>query len=258
MLNSSIPPKFAAVFANSAGTGFIRAIPSTTTDPNAASLALGFPPNTFTDISAGGEPPDGRDFNGLFNQITAWCRWMAAGGSVQYDSAFSSANGGYPKFAVLCSTTPGIFWQSTADNNTTNPDGGSPANWIQVGAAKASAAEVLAGTVDTKFITPFSLATSLGTGNVLTHANGVIEQWGFATGPFGIGTFSVTFPAAFTVADFDSLNIQLTVVDSDASLSDNIIADPRSQSTTGFVFQLRQTTGGTALIDGVSWRAIGR
>jgi hypothetical protein len=85
----------------------------------------GFPPNTFSPTGA----PDGRDFNGILNMMSAWNWWQAAGGPVPWDSSFSTAIGGYPKGAVVASaTTFGIFWLNSVENNTSNPDAGG-AGW---------------------------------------------------------------------------------------------------------------------------------
>ena len=133
MQASNIPAKFQTPFGNAAGAGYIRAIPATQPTPGngQASLATGFPPETFTPPDAGGYAPDGRDFNGLLEQITAWNQWQAAGGPLKWDSAFSTAIGGYPQGAVVASaTTLGLFWLCLVDNNTTNPDTGG-ANWAQ-------------------------------------------------------------------------------------------------------------------------------
>ena len=132
MQSSNIPPKFPAIFANSAGAGFIRTIPTTPTGtPGQASLQQGFPPENFQPVAAGGVPPFGQDFNGLLNQITAWVQWMTAGGGVPvYDGTFSTAIGGYPAGAFLqANGNPGHFWISLVDNNTVNPDAGFSLNW---------------------------------------------------------------------------------------------------------------------------------
>lgn len=129
MQSSDIPSKSAKVFAESASGPYIRSVPQTTADPAAASFDLGFPPQTFTDEGAGGTPPDGRDFNGVFNFLSAWARWQSAGAPVTYDATFQTDIGGYPRGAVVASaTTFGIFWISTTENNLTNPDGGG-AGW---------------------------------------------------------------------------------------------------------------------------------
>src|SRR5574337_2127576 len=128
MLNSSIPNKFPLRWAQNAGGAYIRSIPTTShvgIQNGAASLNDGFPPLCFQPMGSGGTPPWGEDTNGILNQITAWNQWQQAGAAVQYDGTFSTAVGGYPKHAVVCSTaTLGLFWYNTVDNNTTNPDSG--------------------------------------------------------------------------------------------------------------------------------------
>lgn len=129
MQSSDIPSKSPMVFAQDATGSYVRAVPQTTADPAAASFELGFPPQTFTDQGAGGTPPDGRDFNGILNFLSAWARWQATGAPINYDSTFQTDIGGYPKGAVVASaTTLGVFWLSTVENNLTNPDTGG-AGW---------------------------------------------------------------------------------------------------------------------------------
>lgn len=133
MLSSQTPTKFQIPFANGAGAGFIRPIPQSSQigiTTGAASLVDGFPPVCFQPVGAGGTPPSGQDFNGVLNLLSAWSRWTAAGGPMYYDATFAAAVSGYPKGAVLQSTTTtGNFWISTVDGNTSNPDTGG-ANWI--------------------------------------------------------------------------------------------------------------------------------
>lgn len=127
MLAASLPTRFPIPFANNAGAPYIRPIPVESQigiDPGAASLTDGFVPLNGTPIAAGGVPPFEQDFNGLLKQVTEWVRWQNAGGTVPYDTAFSTAIGGYPNGAVLASTPPGKLWYSTVDNNTSNPDAG--------------------------------------------------------------------------------------------------------------------------------------
>src|SRR5665213_2435182 len=129
MLVASIPVKFSAPWASSAGGGYItEPIPPTTTAPGRASLTLGFPPTTFEPEASGGNPPWGADMNGILNQVTAWLQWAQAGGLIGYDSAFSASISGYPNRAMLASATAGHFWQSTVDNDAADPDTGG-SNW---------------------------------------------------------------------------------------------------------------------------------
>lgn len=139
MLASDIPVKLVEAFAKSAGGAFIRTIPKTSADPFAASLDLGFPPDTFIDPGAGGEPPDGRDVNGILNMVSAWVWWQAAGGPIKYDGTFQTAVGGYAKGAVVGSTVlVGLYWISLVDSNTTNPDTAG-AGWVPFSRVRLSA-----------------------------------------------------------------------------------------------------------------------
>jgi len=90
--------------------------------------------------SSGGINPYGQDFNGLGNVLTAVQQWQSAGGLFPYDATFSSAIGGYPKGAFLLKAGAIGMWQSTVDNNTTNPDTGG-AGWISVGIASGIAGQ---------------------------------------------------------------------------------------------------------------------
>ena len=126
MQASSLPTKFPIPFANGAGGSFRRTIPVASQigiSPGAASFTDGFPPVTFSPTASGGDPPFGQDFNGLLYEMTAWDQWTQAGGPVFWDSAFSTAIGGYPMGAIVRSNIlAGAQWLSTADNNTSNPD----------------------------------------------------------------------------------------------------------------------------------------
>lgn len=140
---SQIPTKFPIPFANAPAGGDSNPIPTASQiaiTPGAASLTDGFPPLCFQQITAGGVPPWGRDVNGLFNQVTAWNRWGAAGNPVQYDSVFATAIGGYP-FGTVLAAQAGVtagspqggnhLWFSTVDDNIVNPDSTfNSANWV--------------------------------------------------------------------------------------------------------------------------------
>lgn len=174
MLSSNIPDYKAKRFAQDATSGFIRTVPTTSSDPAAASFTLGFPPQTFTNESAGGTPPDGRDFNGILNYLSAWAQWVGLGGPVPYNSAVSSS-GGYPKGArVQSATTAPRIWLSTTENNTTNPDAGG-AGWV------------------TDVSTTYSDFNGAGSGNVTvpswaTHAD--VQVVGAGGGGGGAGSTS--------------------------------------------------------------------
>ena len=130
MQNTNVPVKIPLPFAN---TGTRNTIPETTagvTTPGLASFDVGFPPLTFTNPSAGGVPPAGADFNGIFNYLSAIARWSNAGAGYTYDATFSADTNvnGYPKGARLLRATLDGYWINQTEGNTTNPDTGG-AGW---------------------------------------------------------------------------------------------------------------------------------
>lgn len=181
MQQSQVPSKFNIPWGNSAGVNYIRTIPQASQigiTNCAASLTDGFPPLSFLPIAAGGCPPFGQDFNGILKQITQWSQWQAAGGPVYYDSGFSTSIGGYPKGAIIQSSVlPGRLWVSTADNNTTNPDSTSTANWI-----------TLPGTTQPGQPVP-AFSTTAPPNSVLANGNTVGNVSSNATGSANANTF---------------------------------------------------------------------
>jgi hypothetical protein len=135
MLSSDIPDKIPLPFADSGTKNAIPTASQIGITPGAASLTDGFPPLTFTPVSAGGIPPSGADFNGIFNMITAIQQWQSAGGIFKYDSAFSAEIGGYPKGAVLMSDDNASKFISLIDNNTDDPNSGTSVNWSLLASA---------------------------------------------------------------------------------------------------------------------------
>lgn len=127
-----VPAKFPIPWANNAGPGFIRPIPEASqigVNAGYASLYDGFVPLNATPTGAGGIPPFIQDFNGILNQVSAWARWLSAGGPVVWDAAFAASAGGYPKGAIVTSNAnTNKWWVNQADGNMTNPDAGG-ANW---------------------------------------------------------------------------------------------------------------------------------
>src|SRR5580693_6790303 len=166
MLASGIPAKFPIPWAYGAGGAYIRSIPEASqigVQAGAASLTDGFPPVTFLPLGSGGTPPFGQDANGILNQITLWSQWQQAGGPVSYDSAFSSAIGGYPKGALLLAAAGNYWWLSTADNNTSDPDTGG-SNWTYVPLASGFP------------VTLFGVSTSMSLAGATYQGNNVLIQ----------------------------------------------------------------------------------
>lgn len=204
MNQASVPPKFGIPWGNSAGSAYIRSIPSNSQigiTNCAASLTDGFPPLTFTPGASGGCPPFGQDFNGILKQLSQWSQWSGAGAAPLYDSGFSSSIGGYPSGATLSNaSTPGCYWVSTVDANLSNPDS-SGANWNSScpggGIAGASLGSANAQVINT------------GTPIVLVNGARITFQAGFTN--TGSMTFRYLSLSAIPVLRRSQLGLSATV-----------------------------------------------
>ncbi|ARW47872.1 hypothetical protein QQM41_11925 [Acetobacter sp. AC2005] len=121
---------FNALIAAAAASGNVAIVPDTqaTAGDGSASIALGFPPETFIDRAAGGSPPRGADMNGFLHRLSRAIQVLQAGYVGPFNAAFAQAIGGYPAGAIVSGATPGSFWVSTADSNITTP-GANGATW---------------------------------------------------------------------------------------------------------------------------------
>lgn len=137
MQAADLPARIPVPFADAGTKNAIPVTPGVT--PGLASFQLGFPPLTMTPLASGGIPPAGDDFNGILNRLTLIQQWQSAGGLFTYDSAFSTEIGGYPKGALLMSADGATLWVSSADDNTTDPDGVSPVGWLSMGSVGTTA-----------------------------------------------------------------------------------------------------------------------
>jgi hypothetical protein len=130
---SNVPPKFPIPWGNSAAAPYMTYPVPTASQIGvtncAASLTDGFPPLTFVAPGSGGCAPFGKDYNGIFKQITLWNQWSGAGATVIWDTTYQTNISGYPRGAFLSqSANTGCFWVNTLDANSSNPDSGG-ANW---------------------------------------------------------------------------------------------------------------------------------
>jgi hypothetical protein len=199
MLAASVPTNFQIPFANSAGGSYIRTIPVASQigiTPGAASLTDGFPPLNFTPIAGGGVPFSGLDVNGIFKQITANIQWWGAGGYPQYNSAFSTAIGGYPNGSVIQAASFAGFWRSTADNNTSNPETGG-ANWVPVSFIGTAAVTMTSANVTltlAQYAMPIIVITGTLTANVQLIFPNIVGEWLIVNNT--TGAFTITAKTA--------------------------------------------------------------
>lgn len=251
---ADLPTRFDIAFARDATPGsYKRTIPDTSQigiNPGYASFPTGFVPLNFTPVASGGIPPFGQDVNGILNAVTLWGQWQAAGGPALYNSAFSTAIGGYPKGALLASTTVGLFWTSLVDDNTVDPDAGPSANWQSIVApgsiVNAQLAQMPSLTVKANIgVAAITTASIAGTTMTVTAvASGVLAVGAtlsgtgvtagtriaaFLTGTGGTGTYTVS--ASQTVAS-GTINATGTANASDVPIAS--LYGPSLHATNGY------------------------
>ncbi|EOF5040222.1 hypothetical protein ACK1M2_001740 [Providencia rettgeri] len=114
-------PKLIPVpFANSGIKDDIPKVKSTSMSDEKASWEAGFPEATMLPVYAGGLPPDGKDFNGVLNQISENIVFQSKGGRYKFDPDFALSIGGYPKGATLQTNDESAEYQSLINNNLVN------------------------------------------------------------------------------------------------------------------------------------------
>ncbi|MEQ4659639.1 hypothetical protein AB7Z54_20945 [Providencia manganoxydans] len=89
-------------------------------ESNQATWDQGFGPITMIPVAAGGLPPKGQDFNGIFNQISESVVYLSMGGRFKFSADYAAAINGYPKGAILQSDDEKKEYQSIIDNNKVN------------------------------------------------------------------------------------------------------------------------------------------
>ncbi|WP_140182672.1 hypothetical protein [Providencia stuartii] len=106
-----------------AQNGQKNAIPenySSSMESNQATWDTGFGQITMIPVAAGGMPPKGQDFNGIFNQISENVVYLSKGGRFKFSADYAAAINGYPKGAILQSDDEKKEYQSVIDNNKVN------------------------------------------------------------------------------------------------------------------------------------------
>ena len=271
MKSSDIPTRFNLPFAKNATLGYVRPIPDFSPDPAAASLNLGFPPETATPIEAGGVPPQIADMNGILERATAWSQWQGAGGPVPWDSGFATAINGYPAGAIVqAASGAGNYWYCTADDNITDPDTGG-ANWTEfnlLGRAtldsphftgtpqaptNATASDASDEIATDHFVQNAILqfAKTIGTNGSYALPGGLILKWGVQgvtfpgttsfvqqAIPFAGGNFPNNCFAAFAIAN-TNVNFNPSVA------GDNFVCTVPVKSVSGMTARVDTNSGGS-------------
>jgi hypothetical protein len=96
-----------------------------------AGFDQGFSAINMTAKEAGGIPPFGQDFNGIFYEVTKILRYMQAGGQPTFSPAMAAAINGYPSGAMVLGNDGLTLWQSQIDSNMQDPNTDS-STWSKV------------------------------------------------------------------------------------------------------------------------------
>ncbi|MXV36343.1 MULTISPECIES: hypothetical protein [unclassified Saccharibacter] len=130
MKQTDSSPLFPTPFGAQADSGTLTQIPPSKTAIGRASLALGFPKETFTPIAAGGVPPYGEDMNGILNMLSQAVRASEAGLVRPFSASYAQQIGGYPRGSLVSHPNdPTHLFVSIADNNGDDPTKGSSGSW---------------------------------------------------------------------------------------------------------------------------------
>lgn len=121
-MSISEPDKITTPWASTGSKNPIPANANNTT--GAAGFDNGFPDITMTPEEAGGLPPAGQDFNGIFYEITKILQYMQAGGQPTFSATLASGIGGYPVGAMVLGDDGVAIYTNRVDSNISNPNSG--------------------------------------------------------------------------------------------------------------------------------------
>jgi len=186
--------------------------PTTPSGSNQASYDQGFPPITMTLKSAGGLPPKGQDMNQILFEQSSFNRYFSAGGGYVYDSAFSTAIGGYPIGARIPNSTGSGYWMNTVQDNTANPENSNASltGWVPSDSYGTTAITGLSGSSLTLTALQASKERIVLTGSLSANISLTVPAWrkkwtivNNCTGAFSVTVKTptgsgVSVPSAFT------------------------------------------------------------
>lgn len=123
------PKRLTKAFAEE---GLKNTIPETAnenTAANAATYSKGFPAVTMTPIAVGGQPPSGKDMNGILYELSSHIAYINKGGQYKFDADFCEEVGGYDVGAVVQSDDGLTLYANQSPKNKTNPNSRSSKGW---------------------------------------------------------------------------------------------------------------------------------
>lgn len=137
--------------------------------------------------------------------------------------------------------------------------GGALAANLTLSVAAASSAEIIAGLLNTKAITPAGLfaaaSAGLAANGYYILPGGLIVQWGQLRGTYSEGSVAVTLPIAFPSAFY---NLSITGLNQSANNTRDVFMQMVSRSLSGFVAYFNYDGSGTDSLDGFDFIAMGK
>lgn len=189
----STPTQITVPFATS---GLKTSIPAAS-DPitGRAGYDQGFTAINMTPRTAGGIPPFGQDFNGIFFDISTALQFLEAGGGFPYNSTFATAVGGYPLGALVSRSDGSGLWRNTVANNTADPEGAGT-GWQPEEAGATSVAMSNANVTLTRLQAARQIITITGTltANIQLILPTYVKTW--LVNNTATGAFTVTVKTA--------------------------------------------------------------
>lgn len=196
-MSLSIPTQIEVPFADA---GLKVAIPASSDNVTGrAGYDQGFPPINMTPKVAGGIPPFGTDMNGILFAATEAIQFLESGTGFVYDSAFSTAIGGYNAGARVLRTDGNGYWLNTVDANTVDPEsaGGAAAGWVPDYTNGISPVTMTGSNVTLtplQYGKPIIVISGLLTANLNLIFPNIAGQWAILNNT--TGSFSVTLKTA--------------------------------------------------------------
>ena len=123
------PKRLTRAFAEEGLKNNIPDVAVESTAANAATYKKGFPAVTMTPIAVGGQPPSGKDMNGVLYELSSHIAYMNKGGQYKFDADFCEEIGGYDIGAIVLSDDGMTEYINTVANNKTNPNTSSSTGW---------------------------------------------------------------------------------------------------------------------------------
>lgn len=123
------PKRLTRAFAEEGLKNNIPDVAVESTAANAATYKKGFPAVTMTPIAVGGQPPSGKDMNGVLYELSSHIAYMNKGGQYKFDPDFCEEIGGYDIGAIVLSDDGMTEYINTVANNKTNPNTTGSTGW---------------------------------------------------------------------------------------------------------------------------------